>query len=262
MEQVQRVDSALSNDVSFCWAHFQDPHFPFSIESVADGMIRDNFDTEHVRTLNDEYISGDILDDTDSLSKLVEMYDENIRYLDRQLSKLLEKLDKQGWFENGVVAITADHGEVFGESGMTNHPWDALPLDALTQIPLLISTPSNEATIHDQLVQHSDLFRFLAGHLTDDIPSADHRYNLYDDTHRYVVSKSNAVVRCLSSDGSVVNFRDGRMDIDGSPSQSQIEYTKEISFPSIEKSSGTIPGVPDSNHQEIEKRLEALGYVD
>lgn len=261
-EQVRRITSALEDDVTFCWGHFQDPHYPFSLESVPDRDLTDRFDPQHVQQIKNRYTDGDIVGDSEAMSELVAVYDENVGYLDRQLADLLETLAENGWFEDNVVAITADHGEVFGEHGLTNHPWDAPPVDELVKVPLFVSTPNNDSTTYDHLVQHSDLFQSLARFLDSDPPSAEHRYDLYDESRRRVICKSNAVIRCVTPNGSMTKDRDGTTEVVGDVTESDREYVETVSFPAIEKSANSIPGVENQEHQEIETQLEALGYVE
>ena len=45
-------------------------------------------------------------------------YDDCIAYLDEQLGRLLDELDRQGLLADTDVIITSDHGEAFGEHGI------------------------------------------------------------------------------------------------------------------------------------------------
>ncbi len=45
-------------------------------------------------------------------------YDDCIAFLDEQLGKLLEELERQGLLDNTLVIITSDHGEAFGDHGL------------------------------------------------------------------------------------------------------------------------------------------------
>ena len=42
-------------------------------------------------------------------------YDDCIAFLDEQLGKLLDELQRQGLLDNTLVIITSDHGEAFGD---------------------------------------------------------------------------------------------------------------------------------------------------
>ena len=66
-------------------------------------------------------------------------YDEYIAYADSQLGRLFDALEQDGLFENSIVVVTGDHGELF-ERGEQGH---ATPLlyDPVVHVPLLISSP-------------------------------------------------------------------------------------------------------------------------
>ena len=66
-------------------------------------------------------------------------YDGAIAYLDAQLSRLFDELDRRGLAENLLVVVTADHGEELGEHGLFDHG-NSLYLPAL-HVPLIISFP-------------------------------------------------------------------------------------------------------------------------
>jgi arylsulfatase A-like enzyme len=48
-------------------------------------------------------------------------YDDCIRYLDGQVGRLFDELDRRGILKDTIVVITADHGEGFGEHALFGH---------------------------------------------------------------------------------------------------------------------------------------------
>jgi arylsulfatase A-like enzyme len=48
-------------------------------------------------------------------------YDDCLAYLDEQLGRLFDELDRRGVRRNTLVIVTADHGEHFGEHGLYGH---------------------------------------------------------------------------------------------------------------------------------------------
>jgi arylsulfatase A-like enzyme len=67
------------------------------------------------------------------------IYDACIAYLDHELGRLLDELDRRGRLANTIVIVTSDHGEEFGEHGTVSHGhslyWPAL------HVPLIIWYP-------------------------------------------------------------------------------------------------------------------------
>lgn len=65
-------------------------------------------------------------------------YEQEIRYLDDELRRLVDQLDAIVGAENLLLVITADHGEEFGEHGMTLH---SQLFDEVMHVPLLFRYP-------------------------------------------------------------------------------------------------------------------------
>lgn len=94
----------------FLWVHYLDPHHPY---------------TQH---------PSDLFGPTK-----LDGYDEEIHYTDHELGPLLRELSRgkdQPW-----VAITADHGENFGEHGTSPHARTLYR--EVTHVPLVIRAPHN-----------------------------------------------------------------------------------------------------------------------
>jgi arylsulfatase A-like enzyme len=71
-------------------------------------------------------------------------YDDGIAYLDGQIGRLLEGLERRGRLRDAVVVVTSDHGEHFGEHGHDDGPvfGHATTLyQAEVWVPLLIAAP-------------------------------------------------------------------------------------------------------------------------
>ena len=68
-------------------------------------------------------------------------YDASVAYLDDQIGRLLDSLDRRGALRNTIVVITADHGEEFREHGFMDHG-NTLYRPSV-QVPLLIRFPGH-----------------------------------------------------------------------------------------------------------------------
>ncbi len=66
-------------------------------------------------------------------------YDASIAYIDDELGRLLDSLDRGRLLDSTLVIITSDHGDQFGEHGFMGHG-SSLYLPEL-HVPLLISMP-------------------------------------------------------------------------------------------------------------------------
>ena len=72
--------------------------------------------------------------------KAVNKYDAQIAYIDSEIGRMLDDLQRQGVLENTIVVITSDHGEQFGEHGLEEHA-NSLYLQLL-HVPLVIRYPA------------------------------------------------------------------------------------------------------------------------
>jgi arylsulfatase len=73
------------------------------------------------------------------LEHLVDLYDEEIRYFDSQLTHLLDQLRANGQLERTVLVLVSDHGEEFLEHGHIKHCRSVY--QSLVHTPLLIRLP-------------------------------------------------------------------------------------------------------------------------
>lgn len=70
----------------------------------------------------------------------LDRYDGAIAFVDSQVDLILTALRHRGVFDNTIVVISADHGELFGEHGLHNHG-NSLYRELL-HVPLLIRAPA------------------------------------------------------------------------------------------------------------------------
>ncbi len=70
-------------------------------------------------------------------------YEDCVAFLDEQLGKLLDELERRQLLEDTVVIITSDHGEAFGEHGSFGHSYTVF-VEEVT-VPLVILAPQAPA---------------------------------------------------------------------------------------------------------------------
>ncbi len=101
---------------------------------------------------------------------LVHLYDGEIRYMDLHLGRLFDALREDGTWDETLVVITADHGELFGEKGRWGHG------EYLTQeelhVPLIVKYPRGEraAGRSSEPFQPIDLFPLILERAGAEIP--------------------------------------------------------------------------------------------
>jgi arylsulfatase A-like enzyme len=70
-------------------------------------------------------------------------YDDCVAYLDEQLGRLLDELERRGVLADTDVIITSDHGEAFAEHGTVGHSYNVF-LEEI-RVPLVILSPDAPA---------------------------------------------------------------------------------------------------------------------
>lgn len=109
----------------FLFVNFFDPHTPYSPPWL-----------DRLRVVGNPFT---LLGEGLAAALLRNAYDGEIRSMDRQLGRLLDALHERGLYDDTLIVVTADHGELFGEGGHFGH---GLYLsEAELHVPLLVKLP-------------------------------------------------------------------------------------------------------------------------
>jgi arylsulfatase A-like enzyme len=84
-----------------------------------------------------------------------DLYDEEVFFTDLWIGKLLDFVEAQPWAKQTVIVVTADHGEAFGEHGITRHAHEVW--EELVHVPFFFSIPGNPPRVIDTPRGHADL---------------------------------------------------------------------------------------------------------
>jgi arylsulfatase A-like enzyme len=68
-------------------------------------------------------------------------YDGGVAYIDREIGRLLRNLRERGVLDNTVLVVASDHGEQFGEHGITTHGNSLFT--QLLRVPLVVRYPGH-----------------------------------------------------------------------------------------------------------------------
>ncbi len=92
------------------------------------------------------------------------LYDGALAYNDHLIGQLQAALSALGAWENTIVVITGDHGDLLGEHGLAGHRWAVGLYREVTHVPLIVRLPGGELarTRSDALVQLGDIPHTLA----------------------------------------------------------------------------------------------------
>ena len=117
----------------------------------------------------------------EDLLDMVGLYDGCLGYADHLVGLARESLERQGQWENTVVVVTADHGEMLGERGLLGHGRAADMYRPLLRVPLVVRFPAMDARVSSAVVQMADIahtLAALAGAEGDLAPTAAERVDL------------------------------------------------------------------------------------
>ncbi len=243
---------------SFIWGHYMDSHKPFHPDQGID-LPDEERSYEEIESLNSYEHNKDPLPEKD-IEYLEGLYESNIRYLDRELNRLFESLKKNETFDDALIIIVGDHGELFGEHGLMFHPMDVDPVDELLHTPLLVKYPRNEdgGVEFDHLTQHGDILPTIMDQLDGQSGGVSlHTHPLRDRASRHVISKSNTAVRVTEGKEHAIKRRDGTSEGIDTLTKLGQELIETEQFPKVKTTSGVAQGVEKA---ERKRQLDALGY--
>jgi arylsulfatase A-like enzyme len=138
----------LAGQPFFLWLHLMDPHSPYYPRQEALELIGQNsLDAARARYLNSYWNRGDVAASRlqQHREDVVALYDAGIRWVDAQVTRLVDTLRGLGLWENCVTALTADHGEEFLDHGGRYHPPSNVA-EELVRVPLLLCVPGLRGT--------------------------------------------------------------------------------------------------------------------
>ncbi|MBD3291841.1 MAG: sulfatase-like hydrolase/transferase [Armatimonadia bacterium] len=92
------------------------------------------------------------------------LYDGTIGYNDHLVGELRSGLEAIRAWEDTLVIVTADHGDLLGEHGLGGHRWAVGLYRPVTHVPMIVRFPGGEAAGKraDALVQLADVPRTVA----------------------------------------------------------------------------------------------------
>jgi arylsulfatase A-like enzyme len=155
-EAVHIIDN-LSASPFFLFLNYMEPHAPYRPPRPYDGMFADNPFTNLTRMRQYRLRALNTHDKATWDSYLLGQYDGEIAYLDTQLGKLFEDLKRREIYDQSLIIVTSDHGELFGEHNLYGH--NTILYEGAIRIPLMIKLPLSFKTgIINSRINLTDVF--------------------------------------------------------------------------------------------------------
>ena len=261
----------------FCWAHYMDVHHP----CYPPAEYRERFGVEHVDVETISNLYSMLLDDSETLSdeqidEMRALYSAAIVYVDSHIDRLVQTLKSTGRFENTLVVLTSDHGELFGEHGEYGKP--ERMYDELVQVPLVVV--NGPATIEDktnELVSLLDLPTMFHEATGVEVPCEYEGQSLASEPRKHVVAEhevqGNPIVGVRSRDWlyEIDELRDEKRitEVTSNRKVDSLTQAEKEAVADIKKiaeqrvnriESGSESVSEPQLNRDVEARLEDLGY--
>ena len=133
-------------DKLFLWAHFMDVHHPY----LPDRTDIEELSLKDTTSLRKAFLFLKMRDSPELVSEkevtiLRDLYDAEIYCVDRQIGRILSRMEKSDLLGDTLIVVTADHGEEFAEHGdFTHGVYKNKPrlYDTHLHVPLIIHCPN------------------------------------------------------------------------------------------------------------------------
>jgi arylsulfatase len=144
------------------WVHYFDPHMPY--EPPAEFARAAGAQPGPSRVMSDFNTPGRDLGriyrgegyDAAEIEQARRLYDGEVRFVDHQIGRLLDRLEALGLAGGTLVVLASDHGESLGEHGLY-FAHDYTLYDELTRVALLVRGPGVAAGERDDDVSLLDV---------------------------------------------------------------------------------------------------------
>ena len=182
--------------------NYFDPHFPYDPEPPYDRYAKARAGVE-VPGLGD--ILGKEPPSEEQLAKMLDLYDGEIEYMDHHIGRLLDALRRQGRYDDAIIVVIADHGELFGEHGDSGH--GAWLWEELVRIPLIVHYPGGRdgGTRSTAMASTVDVLTWIGAELGLELP---------DDVDGLPVGERDLVIAQEFPNALFVKLGGERMDRD------------------------------------------------
>jgi arylsulfatase A-like enzyme len=91
---------------------------------------------------------------------IVDAYDDEVRYADAQIGRLIDWLKENDLFEQTAIVVTADHGEIFGAHQCYQHAYHMW--EPVLRVPFIVhSRDMMQQGVFQRMASHTDLMPTL-----------------------------------------------------------------------------------------------------
>lgn len=264
--------------------NYFDPHSPYEPPAGFDDLPRAKIPLDEAQ--DEIFINGGRKLTDHQRQVIIDRYDGEIRYMDHHLGRLMDALRRVGRYDNSLIIIIGDHGELIGEHGFLGHGrWLYEPV---VRVPMLVHYPGSRraGTVETAMVSQVDLLTMIASELgfslpdeTDGVPIGTREYlfaeafrdpfsvNTYQDRYdRDLVALLRWPGKLIMSDTGVREVYDLARDPEerehrsGTAMSGELERELAVVVSALGPRSETTP--PSDVSPNVQQNLRELGYID
>ncbi|GAA0728042.1 arylsulfatase [Halorubrum trapanicum] len=137
---------SLDDEPFFLWNHYMDTHGPYEPPGEYATLYADeSVSGREAQSLYQRAITDPASITDDERELLIDLYDAEIRYNDAKIGEFFEALRERGLLEESLLIVTADHGDAFGEHAYYEHP--RYLHDEITKVPLYVRPPGGRSEV-------------------------------------------------------------------------------------------------------------------
>jgi arylsulfatase A-like enzyme len=152
----QSIEFIDDSDQFFTFINLMDAHLPYHPPEEFRDEFAPGVDSTEVCQNSKEYNSGARDIDDDEWEDIRGLYDAEIAHIDSQLTRLFDHLKETGRWDDTMVVVCADHGELHGEHDLYGHEFCIY--DQLVNVPLMVKHPELEQERREDQVELIDLY--------------------------------------------------------------------------------------------------------
>lgn len=159
-EAIQLVNQIKAAETPvFMFLNYMDAHDPYLPPPPYDTKYPgkdENFHSKLFHHMAEDIMKGNRQITPQEREHLDSQYDGAIAYLDSQFGQLIAALKEYGLYDNTLIILTSDHGEVFGERGLFGHGISVY--QDQVHVPLVIKFPNqSHGKVNTNLVSSIDI---------------------------------------------------------------------------------------------------------
>jgi arylsulfatase A-like enzyme len=152
-----------SEEPYFAFVNLMDAHLPYHPPEEHKEAFAPGVDSSAVCQNSKEFNCGAREIGTKEWEAIRGLYDAEIRHVDSEITRLFEWLRANDEWEDTLVVVCSDHGELHGEHDLYGHEFSIY--DPLVNVPLMVKHPALEAGVDtDTQVELLDLYHTILDH--------------------------------------------------------------------------------------------------